>query len=138
MSTDSEQDDLPKNLTRAFLCAWEQYCEADPIGRLSEEVARPFLEGFLVGSAREGMTDEGQLVAASLRYLISLTPKPTSSKRSTKDEKTIKDGRWPVRFCINRAPAKFVPLMRIAWRPGQETAHVLRRRRFQHPLPMYA
>jgi hypothetical protein len=119
MSTDFEQDDLPKILTRAFLCAWEQYCEADPKGRLSEEVARPFLKGFLVGCAREGMTDEGQLVAAGLRYLIS------SSKRSTKDEgKTTDDGRWPVRFCINRAPAKFVRQWRISWPPKQETAHV--------------
>ena len=139
MSTDSEQDDLPKVLTRAFLYAWEQYCEADPIGRLSEEVARPFLKGLLVGFAREGMTDEGQLVAAGLQYLMSLTRKPTSPERSTKDErKTTEDGRWPVRFCINRAPAKFVRQWRITWPPKQETAHVLRRRRVQHPLAMDA
>ena len=130
MSTEFEQDDLPKILTRAFLCAWEQYCEVDPKGRLPDEVARPFLKGFLVGCAREGMTDEGQLVAAGLRYLISLTRKLTSSKRSTKDEgKTTDDGRWPVRFCINRAPAKFVRQWRISWPPKQETAHLHRRRR---------
>ena len=115
MSTDSEQDDLPKILTRAFLCAWEQYCEADPIGRLSEEVARPFLKGLLVGFAREGMTDEGQLVAAGLQYLISLTRKPTSSKCSTKEEeKTPEDGGRHLHFCINGAPAKFLFQWRIS------------------------
>ena len=60
------------------------------------------------------MTDEGQLVAAGLQYLMSLTRKPTSPERSTKDErKTTEDGRWPVRFCINRAPAKFLFQWRI-------------------------
>ena len=116
MSTDSGQD-LPKILTRAFLCAWEQYCKADLGDKLSEEVARLaqlFLKGFLAGCAREGMTDEGQLVAAGLQYLMSLTRKPTSPERSTKDErKTTEDGRWPVRFCINRAPAKFLFQWRI-------------------------
>ena len=128
MSTEFEQDDLPKILTRAFLCAWEQYCEADPKGRLFEEIARPFLKGFLVGCAREGMTDEGQLASAGLRYLLSLTRKPTSSKRSTKAKKgTLEDGRrQPPYFCINGAPAKLLPRWRIRWgsqRLDQATAH---------------
>jgi hypothetical protein len=109
MSTDSGQDDLPKILARAFLHAWKQYCEADLNGKHCEEVARPFLKGVLVEFAKEGVTDEEQLVAAGLRYLISLTRKPAPSKRSMKDEeKTTQDGRWPVHFCINRAPAKFL------------------------------
>jgi hypothetical protein len=117
MSTEIEQDDLPKILARALLCAWEQYCKADLIGRLSEELARPFLKGFLVGSAREGMTDEGQLAAAGLRYLISLTRKPTSSKRSTKVEKKTHEAgrRQPLYFCINGAQAKLLPHWRIRW-----------------------
>ena len=109
MSTDSGQDDLPKILARAFLRAWKQYCEADLDGKHCEEVARPFLKGLLVEFAKEGVTDEEQLVGASLRYLLSLTRKPAPSKRSMKDEeKTTEDGRWPVHFCINRAPAKFL------------------------------
>ena len=115
MSTDSGQDDLPKILARAFLRAWEQYCEADLGGKHCEEVARPFLKGLLVEFAKEGVTDEEQLVAAGLRYLISITPKPAPSRRSMKyEEKTTEDGRWPpVHFCINRAPAKFLPQWRI-------------------------
>ena len=115
MSTDSGQDDLPKILARAFLRAWEQYCEADLGCKHCEEVARPFLKGLLVEFAKEGVTDEEQLVAAGLRYLISITPKPAPSIRSMKyEEKTTEDGRWPpVHFCINRAPAKFLPQWRI-------------------------
>jgi hypothetical protein len=116
MSTDSGQDDLPKILARALLRAWEQYCEADLGGKLSEEVARLarlFLKGFLVGRAREGMTDEGQLAVAGLQYLISLTRKPTSSKCSTKEEKTAEDGGRHLHFCINRVPAKFLFQWRI-------------------------
>jgi hypothetical protein len=115
MSTDSGQDDLPKILARAFTRAWQQYCEADLGGKHCEEVARPFLNGLLVEFAKEGVTDEEQLVAAGLRYLISITPKPAPSIRSMKyEEKTTEDGRWPpVHFCINRAPAKFLPQWRI-------------------------
>ena len=126
MSTDSGENDLPKLLARAFLRAWEQYCVADLAGKHCEEVAQPFLKGLLVEFAKEGVTDEEQLVAAGLRHLISITRKP--AKRSMKDEKTT-DGRWPVHFCINRAPAKFVRQWRISWPPKQETAHVHRRRR---------
>src|SRR6516165_12369183 len=55
------------------------------------------------------MTDEGQLVAAGLQYLISLTRKSTSSKCSTKEEeKTTEDGGRRLHFCINGAPAKFL------------------------------
>ena len=109
MSTESGQDDLPKILARAFRRAWEQYCEADLGGKRCEEVGRPFLKALLVEFAKEGVTDEEQLVGAGLQYLISLTRKPAPSKRSMKDEeKTTQDGRWPVHFCINRAPAKFL------------------------------
>jgi hypothetical protein len=114
MSTDSGQNDLPKILARALLRAWEQYCVADLGGKLSEEVARPFLKGLLVEFAREGVTDEEELVAAGLRYLISLTRKPTSSKFSTKEEeKTAEDGGRHLHFCINGAPAKFLNQWRI-------------------------
>jgi hypothetical protein len=58
MSTDSGQDDLPKILARAFLRAWEQYCEADLGGKHCEEVARPFLKGLLVEFAKEGVTGD--------------------------------------------------------------------------------
>ena len=118
MSTDSGQDDLPKILARAFLRAWKQYCEADLGGKHCEEVARPFLKGLLVEFAKEGVTDEEQLVAAGLRYLISLTRKPAPSKHSMKDEeKTTQDGRWPVHFCINRAPARatYCALFLVSW-----------------------
>ena len=70
--------------------------------------------GSWLSSRQGGVTDEEQLVAAGVRYLISLTRKPAPSKRSIKDEeKTTEDGRWPVRFCINRAPAKFLFQWRI-------------------------
>jgi hypothetical protein len=105
MSTDSGQDDLPKILARAFLRAWEQYCEADLGGnRRCEEVGRPFLKALLVEFAKEGVTNEEQLVGASLRYLISLTRKPAPSKRSMKDEEKTTDGRWPVHPCKRWAP----------------------------------
>ena len=61
MSADSGQDDLPKILARAFIRAWEQYCEADLGGKHCEEVARPFLKGLLVEFAKGGVTDEEQL-----------------------------------------------------------------------------
>jgi hypothetical protein len=113
MSTDSGQDDLPKILARALLRVAEQYCEADLGGKLSEEVARLarlFLEGFLVERAREGMTDEGQLAVAGLQYLISLTRKPTSSKCSTKEEKTAEDGDGTCIFASTaEAASKFKP-----------------------------
>ena len=114
MSTDTGQDDLPKILARAFVRTWDQYCEADLDGKHCEEVARPFLKGLLVEFAKEGVTDEEQLVEAGLRYLISLTRKPAPSKSSMKDEgKTTEDGRRPEHFCINRAPAKFLPQWRM-------------------------
>src|SRR5215475_4098984 len=114
MSTDSGQDDLPKILARAFLRAWEQYCKADPSGKLSEDVARLFLKGFLVGFAREGMTDEEQLVADGLQHLISVARKPTSSKCSTKEqEKAAEDSGRHLHFCINGHPAKFLLQWRI-------------------------
>ena len=109
MATDSGQGDLPKILARAFLCTWEQYCEADLGGKHCEEFARPFLKGLLVEFAKGGVTDEEQLVAASLQYLISITLKPTSSKCSTKEEKkTFGDGGRHLHFCIDGAPAKFL------------------------------
>ena len=102
MSTDSGQDDLPKILARAFVRAWDRFCEADSGGKLSEDVARLFLKGFLVGFAREGVTDEEQLVADGLQHLISVARKPTSSKCSTKEqEKTAEDGGRHLHFCIN-------------------------------------
>ena len=113
MSTDSGEDDLPKLLARAFLRAWEQYCVADLAGKHCEEVAQPFLKGLLVEFAKEGVTDEEQLVAAGLQHLISITRKP--AKRSMKDEEKTTDGRWPVHFCINRAPAKFL----LQWRASK-------------------
>ena len=115
MSTDTGQDDLPKILARSFVRTWEQYCDVLD-GKHCEEVAGPFLKGLLVETfAKEGVTDEEQLVEAGLRYLISLTRKPAPSKRSMKDEgKTTEDGRWPLEhFCINRAPAKFLPQWRM-------------------------
>ena len=111
MSTDSgqDEDDLPKILARALLRTWERYCEADLGGKHCEEVGRPFLKGLLVEFAKGGVTDEEQLVAASLQYLISITLKPTSSKCSTKEEKkTFGDGGRHLHFCIDGAPAKFL------------------------------
>jgi hypothetical protein len=123
MSTESGQGDLPKILARAFLRAWEQYCEADLGGKHCEEVARPFLRGLMVEFAKEGVTDEEQLVAASFRYLISITRKPTPSKRSMKEkEKTTEDWRWPVHFCINRAPAQFLVQWHAQWHASKRWA----------------
>jgi hypothetical protein len=75
-----------------------------------------------VAFAKEGMTDERRLAAAGLRYLISLT-----RKRSTNEEKKApEDGRCPPHFCLNGAPAKFLPQWRVRWRSeriDQGTAH---------------
>jgi hypothetical protein len=109
MSTDFGQDDLPKILARAFRRAWEQYCEADLGGKRCEEVGRPFLKALLVEFAKEGVTDEEQLVGASLRYLLSLTRKPAPSNRSMKDGEKTTDGRWPVHPCKRWAPLPGLP-----------------------------
>src|SRR5215475_9590863 len=122
MSTDLEKD-LPKILARAFLCAWEQYCKANPSGALSEEVARPLLTKVLVAFAKEGTTDEGALAAAGLGYLIRLTRKPTASKFSTKKEKSQAGRRTPD-VCVKGTPAKFLPQWQMplgAQRSVQET-----------------
>jgi len=136
MSTDSGQDDLPKILARAFLHAWERYRESDLAGKHCEEVGRPFLKGLLAEFAKGGVTDEEQLVAAGLQYLISVTRKPTSSKCSTKEEeKTPEDGGRHLHFCINGAPAKFlfqwrkhIPLGNLNLRSAQKKPKVRRHR----------
>jgi len=136
MSTDSGQDDLPKILARAFLHAWERYCESDLAGKHCEEVGRPFLKGLLAEFAKGGVTDEEQLVTAGLQYLISVTRKPTSSKCSTREEeKTPEDGGRRLHFCINGAPAKFlfqwrkhIPLGNLNLRSTQKKTRVRRPR----------
>jgi hypothetical protein len=87
MSLDFEQDDLPKILARALRRAWKLY-EAVGSAALSEEVARPSLARHLVKLAKEGITEEGPLVAAGLRHLISLA----TSQPSTKPAPSMDDG----------------------------------------------
>jgi hypothetical protein len=121
MSLDFEQDDLPKILARALRRAWKLY---DVVGSatLSEEVARPSLARHLVRLVKEeGVTDEGSLVAAGLRHLISFANSPLSSKTSVpkenEDGMTFEDaGRLLVHFRVVGAHARFLPEWRIRGR----------------------
>jgi hypothetical protein len=66
--------DLVEILARAFDAAWQGYYREYRSASLPEEIARPALAGFLVKSAKDGMTDEAVMAAAGLEHLISLTP----------------------------------------------------------------
>jgi hypothetical protein len=118
MSLDFEQDDLPKILARALRRAWKLY-EAVGSAALSEEVARPSLARHLVKLAKEGITEEGPLVAAGLRHLISLATSPPSSKTSVQKEEegnTFEDARrQPLHFRVVDAHARFLLQWRIPW-----------------------
>ena len=110
MSTDNEYD-LPKVLIRAGRRAWELYSNGG--GTVDEDVAVGALARQLVVLAKEGMTEEGPLVAAGLRFLISLTTPPSSS---TDDEDGANESLGhPLEFCIEGANAKFLLQWRIPW-----------------------
>jgi hypothetical protein len=118
MSTDFEQDDLPKILARALVRAWELY-RAFGNGTLSAEVVRPSLARHLVSLAEEGMTREGPLAAAGFRYLVSLAAAPPSSKTSPpkEDSGAIFEAatRQLLHFRIDHAHARFLLQWRIPW-----------------------
>jgi hypothetical protein len=121
MSPDSEQDDLPKILARALRRAWKLYGVVGS-ATLSEEVARPSLARHLVRLVKEeGVTDEGPLVAAGLRHLISLANSPLSSKtlvpKENEDGRIFKEaGRLLIHFRVVNARARFIPEWRIRGR----------------------
>jgi hypothetical protein len=119
MSLDFEQDDLPKILARALRRAWKLY-EVVGSATLSEEVTRPSLARHLVRLTKEGVTDEGPLVAAGLRHLISFANSPLSSETSAPKEnddgKTFEDARRsPLHFRVVDAHARFLREWRIPW-----------------------
>jgi len=118
MSVGFEQDDLPKILARAVVRAWELY-QAFGTGTLPEEVARPSLTRHLVALAKDGMTREGPLAAAGLRYLASLAAPPPSPKTSLPKEddgKTFEGAtRQLAHFRIDDAHARFLLQWRIPW-----------------------
>jgi hypothetical protein len=121
MSLDFDQDDLPKILARALRRAWKLYGLVGS-ATLSEEVARPSLARHLVKLVKEeGVTDEGSLVAAGLRHLISFANSALSSKTSmpkeNEDGRTFeKAGRLLVHFRVVGARARFLPEWRIRGR----------------------
>jgi hypothetical protein len=111
VSTDNEYD-LPKVLIRAGHRAWELY--ANNGGTLDEDVAVSSLARQLVVLAKKGITEEGPLVAAGLRFLISLTPPPSLS--ISDDEGGANESlSQPLEFCIEGANAKFLLQWRIPW-----------------------
>ena len=119
MSLDFEQDDLPRILAGALRRAWKLY-EVVGGATLSQEVARPSLARHLVRLAKEGVTDEGPLVAAGLRHLISFANSPRSSKTSAlkenEDGKTFEDARRSLlHFRVVDAHARFLREWRIPW-----------------------
>ena len=113
------EDDLPRILARAVRRAWKLY-EVAGSATLSEEVARPSLAKHLVRLAKEGVTDEGPLVAAGLRHLISFANLPLSSKDSApkenEDGKTFEDARRSLlHFRVVDVQARFLREWRIPW-----------------------
>ena len=108
MSTDNEYD-LP---IRAGRRAWELYSNSG--GTVDEDVAVSALARQLVVLAQKGMTEEGPLVAAGLRFLISLTTSPSSSISDDEDGAKERLGH-PLEFCIEGANAKFLLQWRIPW-----------------------
>jgi hypothetical protein len=121
MSLDFEQDDLPKILARALRRAWKLYGVVGS-ATLSEEIARPSLARHLVRLVKEeGVTDEGPLVAAGLRHLISFANSPLSSKPSVpkenEDGRTFEDARrLLIHFRVVDARARFLREWRIGGR----------------------
>ena len=112
------QDDLPKIVGRALGSAWELY-KAVGSGTLSEEVARPSLASHLVALAKEGVTEDGPLVAAGLRHLVSLATSSPFSKTSLpkeEDGKTFAGAtRQVLLFRIVNAHARFLLQWHIRW-----------------------
>jgi hypothetical protein len=111
VSTDNEYD-LPKVLIRAGRRAWELYSNSG--GTVDEDVAVSALARQLVVLAKKGMTEEGPLVAAGLRFLISLTTSPSSSISDDEDGANESLGH-PLEFRIEGANAKFLLQWRIPW-----------------------
>ena len=99
---------LPRVLIQAGRRAWELYGEASGDHVLDEDVA----VGLLVGLAKEGMTEEGLLVAAGLRYLVSLTMQTSPPISNDGADEGVCQ---PLRFCIDSANAKFLLQWRVPW-----------------------
>lgn len=81
--------ELTKVLVSAFKVAWiDYYGRPEGDSALSIEVARPALAKFLVDKSREGITDEADLAAAGLQFLISLetADRPADSPSSEPPE----------------------------------------------------
>ena len=66
--------DLKLALARAFDLAWAGYFLPGRV-TISQDVARPTLANYLVQMAKDGVTEEGDLAAAGISHLISLTGK---------------------------------------------------------------
>ena len=111
---DDAEYDLPKVLIRAGRRALELFREGNSSGAVEEDVALSLLAKHLVVLAKEGMTEEGPLVAAGLRFLISLTASPSSSISDDEDGANESLGH-PLEFCIEGANAKFLLQWRIPW-----------------------
>ena len=115
MSTDSGQDDLPKILARAFLHAWERYCESDLAGKHCEEVAQPFLKGLLVEFAIKRGDRRG---AASRRQssLLAFTNAQTGTVQTFDERRGEDHSRREVAcaFLHQARPRKISPPMGMA------------------------
>jgi hypothetical protein len=66
-----EDEELKLLLARAFDRAWSRYYRPGRV-TIPAELARTALANHLVHVAKNGVTDEDQLVARSLMHLISL------------------------------------------------------------------
>lgn len=113
VSNDAE-DSLPRVLIQAGRRAWELHGEASGIRTLDKDVAVSLLARHLVELAKAGMTEEGALAAAGLRYLVSLTTQSPPSV-SSHAEHANEGIRQPREFSIDSANAKFLLQWRIPW-----------------------
>lgn len=68
-----EDDELKHLLARAFDRSWARYYRPGRV-TVPSETARPALANELVRLAKNGVTDEDQLVAGGLVHLFALTP----------------------------------------------------------------
>jgi hypothetical protein len=68
-------------LARAFDRAWSRYYRPGRV-TIASKVARPALANHLVEMAKDGVTDEDQLVAGGILHLNALTPSGADDSRA--------------------------------------------------------
>ena len=99
-------------LVRAFKAAWEFYFQPDKNTSVLECLARPALAQFLVGKAKEGITDEPSLAAAGLEFLFSLEDPPEDPQDIVDGSAGEPDLSWNA-LHLENAAARFTPVNRV-------------------------